>query len=133
MLKGFKEFILRGNFLDLAVGVVVGAAFGSVVNALVKDLLTPLIGIVTQAHNFSNLAFSINGSRFFVGDFINAAIAFLLSMVAVYFFVITPMNTFMAKIKKQPDPATKKCPECLSEIPLVAKRCSHCAQPQPAA
>ena len=129
MLKGFKEFILRGNFLDLAVGVVVGASFGSMVSALVRDLLTPFIGVFTQAHNFSNLGFSIYGSRFLVGEFINAVIAFALSMAAVYFFVITPMNSFMAKIKKQPDPTTKKCPECLSEIPMAAKRCAFCGQP----
>ncbi len=128
MLKGFKEFILRGNFLDLAVGVVIGASFSSVVNALVKDLLTPFIGIFAKADDFSKLSFNVYGSQFLVGELINSLIAFLLAASAIYFFVVVPMNTFMTKVKKQPDPTTKKCPECLSEIPIQAKRCSHCAQ-----
>lgn len=127
-LNGFKEFILRGNVIDLAVGVVMGAAFGTVVSALVKDLLTPFIGAIFKAPNFSGLSFAINGSKFLYGDFINALISFLLISVAIYFFVITPVNMLIAKTRKGPplDPDTKKCPECLSEIPYAAKRCAHC-------
>jgi large conductance mechanosensitive channel len=130
MLKGFKEFILRGNFLDLAVGVVIGAGFSSVVNALVKDLITPLIAAVFKTSDFSSLSFGINGSKFLYGDFINAFISFVLVAAVVYFFVITPMNALMARVKKEPpaDPATKRCPECLSDIPIAAKRCAFCGQ-----
>ncbi len=127
-LKGFKEFILRGNVIDLAVGVVMGAAFGTVVSALVKDLLTPLIGAIFKAPNFSGLSFAVNGSKFLYGDFINALVAFLLVSVSVYFFVITPVNMLTAKMRKGPPagPDTKKCPECLSNIPFDAKRCAFC-------
>ena len=130
MLKGFKEFLLRGNFLDLAVGVVIGAGFSGVVNATVKDLITPLIAAVFKTSDFSNLAFTLNGSRVLYGDFINAVISFVLVAAVVYFFVITPMNALMAKIKKEPpaEPNTKRCPECLSDIPLAAKRCAFCTQ-----
>jgi large conductance mechanosensitive channel len=129
-LKGFKEFILRGNAIDLAVGIVIGAGFSGVVNALVKDLITPIIGAFINTGDFSNLAFTINGSKFAYGDFINALISFVLVAAVVYFFVITPMNILIAKMHKQPpaDPANKKCPECLSEIPIAAKRCAFCAQ-----
>ena len=128
MLKGFKDFILRGNVVDLAVGVVIGAAFGGVVSALVKDVLTPLIGAIAKVPDFSGLVFTINGSKFLYGEFINALIAFLLVAASVYFFVVTPMNALLAKVKKDPvvNPTTKKCPECMSEIPLAAKRCAHC-------
>ena len=128
MLKGFKEFVLRGNVVDLAVGVVMGAAFGTVVAALVKDLLTPLVSAVAKIPNFSGLQFSLNGSQFMYGDFINALIAFLLVAVAVYFFVVLPMNSLLERMKKAPpaDPSDKKCPECLSTIPLAAKRCAFC-------
>ena len=132
MLSGFKQFILRGSVVDLAVGVVVGAAFGSVVTALTKDLLTPLIAALVGKPDFSAIKFTINGSVFPVGDFINAVISFLLIAVAVYFFVVTPINALVARMRKAPapaDPTTKKCPECLSEIPLDAKRCAFCAQP----
>lgn len=130
MLKGFKQFVLRGNVVDLAVGVVIGAAFGTVVTALVKDLITPFIGAIAKTQNFSNLAFSLNGSKFMYGDFINAMISFVLVAASVYFFVVTPMNMLISRMHKEPpaDPTTKKCPECLSEIPLEAKRCSFCTQ-----
>lgn len=130
-LKEFKSFLLRGNVVDLAVGVVVGAAFGTVVSALVKDILTPLIAAIAKVPDFSGLTFTINGSKFLYGDFINALISFLLVAAAVFFFVIKPMNILIAKTKKNPvqvDPTTKKCSECLSEIPLSAKRCAHCTQ-----
>jgi large conductance mechanosensitive channel len=131
MLKGFKEFILRGNVVDLAVGVVMGASFGTIVTALVKDILTPLIGAIAKVPDFSGLVFELNGSKFAYGEFLNALIAFVLVAFAVYFFVIVPMNTLLKRMKKEApaDPTNKKCPECLSEIPLAAKRCSHCAQP----
>jgi large conductance mechanosensitive channel len=132
MLSGFKQFVLRGNVVDLAVGVVIGAAFGAVVTALTKDLLTPLIAAVVGKPDFSAIKFTINGSIFPVGDFINAVVSFVLIAAAVYFFVVTPLNALVARMRKAPapaDPTTKKCPECLSEIPLDAKRCAFCAQP----
>jgi len=128
MLRGFKQFILRGNVVDLAVGVVIGASFGTVVNSLVKDILTPLISALFKAPDFSNLMFTINGSIFMYGNFINAIIAFLIVAIAVYFFVVTPINKLISKTRKEKplDPTTKKCSECLSEIPLEAKKCAHC-------
>jgi len=132
MLSGFKQFILRGNVVDLAVGVVIGAAFGSVVTALTKDLLTPLIAAVVGKPDFSAISFTIGSTVFPIGDFINAAVSFLLIAAAVYFFVVTPINALVARMRKAPapaDPTTKKCPECLSEIPIDARRCAHCAQP----
>ena len=129
MLSGFKQFILRGNVVDLAVGVVIGAAFGSVVTAFTKDLLTPLIGALVGKPDFSSISFMVNGTPFPVGDFINALVSFLLVAAAVYFFVVTPINALIARMRKAPapaDPTTKKCPECLSEIPLEARRCAFC-------
>jgi large conductance mechanosensitive channel len=130
MLKEFKQFLLRGNVVDLAVGVVIGAAFGTVVTALVTDLLTPLIGAVAKVPDFGNLSFTLNGSKFMYGHFVNALISFLLVAAAIFFFVIKPMNFLIAKSRKEAptDPTTKKCRECLSEIPIDARRCSHCAQ-----
>ena len=132
MLSGFKQFILRGNVVDMAVGVVIGAAFATVVSAFTKDLLTPLIAAIVGKPDFSAISFTINGSVFALGDFINAAVAFLLVAAAVYFFVITPVNLLVARTRKAPapaDPTTKKCPECKMEIPIDAKRCAHCTQP----
>jgi large conductance mechanosensitive channel len=132
MLSGFKQFILRGNVVDMAVGVVIGAAFASVASALTKDLLTPLIAALVGKPDFSAISFSMNGSVFALGDFINAAVSFLLVAAAVYFFVVVPVNALLARARKAPvpaDPTTKKCPECLSEIPIEAVRCAHCAQP----
>jgi large conductance mechanosensitive channel len=132
MLSGFKQFILRGNVIDMAVGVVIGAAFGGVVTAFTKDVLTPLIAALVGKPDFSAVSFAIRGTSFPVGDFINAAISFLLIAAAVYFFVVTPVNALVARMHKAPvpaDPTTKKCPECLSEIPIDARRCAHCSQP----
>jgi len=132
MLSGFKQFILRGNVVDMAVGVVVGAAFAGVVGAFTKDLLTPLIAAIVGQPDFSSIHFTVNGSVFALGDFINALISFLLVAAAVYFFVVTPVNMLVARMRKAPapaDPTTKKCPECLSEIPIDARRCAHCGQP----
>jgi large conductance mechanosensitive channel len=129
MLKGFRQFILRGNVLDLAVAVVIGAAFGTVVTALVKDLITPLIAAIVGKPDFSAILFTVNGSKFPIGDFINALISFLLISAAVYFFVVLPVNALLARIHRgeaPPDPSTKKCPECLSEIPIAARRCFQC-------
>ena len=128
MFKGFKQFILRGNVVDLAVGVVIGAAFTSIVNSLVKDLLTPFIAAIFKQPDFSGLFFTINHSKFMVGNFINALISFLIVSTTVYFLVVTPINTLISKSRKEAptDPTTKKCPECLSEIPKDAKRCAFC-------
>ncbi|MBI5139351.1 large conductance mechanosensitive channel protein MscL [Candidatus Nomurabacteria bacterium] len=130
MLQEFKQFLLRGNVVDLAVGVVVGAAFGTIVSALVADLLTPLIAAIAKVPDFSDLSFTINDSKFMYGHFINALISFILVASAVFFFVVKPMNVLIARSRKEPstDPTTKKCKECLSEIPIGAKRCSHCTQ-----
>ena len=131
-MKGFKQFLLRGNVVDLAVGVVVGAAFGSVVTAMVKDLLTPLIAAIVKQPDFSAFSFTLNGSKFLYGEFINAIISFLIIAAAVYYAVVLPMNALVARAnraEKPADPTTKKCPECLSEIPIAAHRCAHCIQP----
>jgi large conductance mechanosensitive channel len=136
MLKEFKEFILRGNLVDLAVAVVIGTAFGAVVQAFVKDLVTPLIAAVGGKPDFAGLAFTINGSRFLYGDFLNVLLAFLIIAAVVFFFVIKPVNLLMARRRVEPatDVATRPCPECLSEIPAPARRCSFCTtQVAPAA
>lgn len=129
-LEGFKNFVLRGNAVDLAVGVVIGASFGTVVTTLVKGLLTPLIGAIAKVPDFSNLYFTLNGSKFLYGELINALISFLLVAFAIYFFVVMPMNMFMEKTSRKKDqkPTHQKCPECLSDIPVDAKRCAHCSQ-----
>jgi len=132
MLSGFKQFILRGNVVDMAVGVVIGAAFGAVVTALTKDLLTPLIAAVVQKPDFSAISFTLNGAVFPIGDFLNVAVSFLLIATAIYFFVVVPVNALISRMRTAPapsDPTTKKCPECLSEIPIQARRCAHCTQP----
>jgi large conductance mechanosensitive channel len=129
MLRGFKEFVLRGNVLDLAVAVVIGGAFGAVVNAMVKDLITPFIGAIVGQPDFSSLVVTVNGSDFLIGDFLNAIVSFLLVAAAIYFFVVTPVNALMARRNRgeaPPDPTTKKCPECLSEVPIAARRCAFC-------
>ena len=131
MFKEFKQFLLRGNVVDLAVGVVIGAAFGGVVSALVSDLLTPLISAVAKLPDFSGIVFTINGSKFLIGHFINSFISFMLVATSVFFFVVKPMNALIARAMKQApaDPTTKRCSECLSEIPIGARRCAYCAQP----
>ncbi len=129
MLKGFRQFVMRGNVIDLAVAVVIGAAFGAVVSALVKDLITPLVAAIAGKPDFSAIQFTVNGSRFLIGDFINAVVSFLLIAAAVYFFVILPVNTVAARLRRggpPPDPTTKTCPECLSTIPIAARRCAFC-------
>jgi large conductance mechanosensitive channel len=128
-MKGFKQFILRGNVLDLAVAVVMGAAFGTVVSSLVKDLLTPIIAAVVGSPDFSRIALDINGSKLLIGEFLNAVIAFAMLAVVVYFFVVLPVNSLMARLNRgeaPPDPTTKKCPECLSDVAIAARRCAFC-------
>ena len=121
--------MLRGNVLDLAVAVVMGAAFGAVITALVKDLITPLIAAIIGKPDFSAIEFTVNGSRFLIGDFLNAVISFLLIGAAVYFFIVLPVNQLLARMRRgeaAPDPTTKKCPECLSDVPIAARRCAFC-------
>lgn len=131
MVKEFKVFLLRGNMVDLAVAVVIGAAFGAVIAALVKDLITPLIAALFGKPDFSTLTFTINNSIFRYGDFFNAIIAFVLVAAAVFFFVVVPVNRLMARSRREPppDPTTQKCPECLSDIPVGARRCAFCTAP----
>lgn len=127
-LGGFKKFILRGNVVDLAVGVVVGAAFANVVQAIVKDLLTPLISALGGRADASGLLVSVGGITFPIGDLINALISFVLIALVVYFVVVLPVNTLMDRYKPQPQPQpTKECPECTNKIPAAARRCPACA------
>ena len=131
-MKEFKQFLLRGNAVDLAVGVVIGAAFGNIVNSMVKGLLTPFIAAVVKQPDFSSISFTIRGSKFLFGDFVNSVVSFVIIAAAVYFAVVLPMNALMAHMQrddKPVQPSTKKCPECLSEIPIDARRCAHCTQP----
>ena len=128
-MSGFKQFLLRGNVVDLAVGVVIGAAFGAVVTAFVKDLLTPFIAALVKQPDFSAMTFTINGSKFLYGDFINAFVSFVIIAAAVYFFVVLPINALIARTRKDPassDPTTKICPQCCNEISIKAKRCGFC-------
>jgi large conductance mechanosensitive channel len=129
MLKGFRQFVFRGNVIDLAVAVVIGAAFGAVVAALVKDLLTPLIAAIFGKPDFSAIAFTVNGSQFLIGEFINAVVSFLLVAAGMYFFVVAPMNAIIERSRRggpPADPTTKKCSECLSDVPIAARRCAFC-------
>jgi large conductance mechanosensitive channel len=135
MAKDFKAFLLRGNVVDLAVGIVIGAAFGAVVTALVQDLVTPIIAAIVGKHDFSTLVFTINGSEFKYGAFLNALLAFVSIATAVFFFVVQPVNALMARRKTGVDveSETRPCGECLSEIPREARKCAFCASPQTAA
>jgi large conductance mechanosensitive channel len=130
MFKGFKQFILRGNVLDLAVAVVIGAAFGAVITSFVSNIITPLIAAIFGKPDFSALTLTINGAVIPYGAFLNALIAFLLIAAAVYFFMVAPMNAWKARAARNAvpaDPTSKKCPECLSEIPVAARRCAFCS------
>ena len=129
MVKEFRDFVLRGNVIDLAVAVVIGAAFGALVTALVEDFITPLIAAIFGEPDFSALEFTINDSVFTYGHFINALITFLTVATAIFFFVVKPMNMLRARMQRPGAPVpdnTKKCPECLSDIPLEARRCAFC-------
>jgi large conductance mechanosensitive channel len=135
MIKGFRDFILRGNVVDLAVAVVIGAAFGAVITAFVTDILTPLVAAIFGQPSFESMTFTINGAHFLYGAFIDAVISFLFIALAVYFVVVVPMNKMSelrARGKAPEDPTTKQCPECLSEIPVAAKKCAYCTSEQPA-
>lgn len=132
-MRGFREFLLRGNVVELAVAVVIGVAFGSVVTAFVKDLVTPLIAAIGGKPDFSSLSFTVNSSRFLYGDFINALVSFVIIAAVVYFFVVLPMNRLTTPRRREPlTPQTRQCPECLSEIPLQARRCAFCTAALPA-
>jgi len=128
MLKDFKTFLLRGNVVDLAVAIVIGVAFAALVTSFVENLITPIIAAIIGKPDFSELTFTINGSVFHYGAFLNALIAFVSIAAAVFFFVVKPINALMARARREPpaDPTTKKCPQCLSEIPIDAKRCAFC-------
>ena len=130
MLKGFRDFILRGNVVDLAIAVVIGAAFTAIVNAMVADIINPLIAAIVHKPDFSALLLNVNGGIIKYGDFLNALISFVIIACVVYFLVLLPVNTLMAKFhpKVVAPPTTKPCPQCLSDIPVAATRCSHCTQ-----
>ena len=129
----FKEFLLRGNVIDLAVAVVLGAAFGSVVNSIVENLMTPLIGAIGGRPDFSEVGFTINGSHFGIGNIVNATLSFVIMAAVIFFFIVKPVNLLIerARVQPPPDPTTKKCPYCLSEIPLAATRCAFCTSELP--
>jgi large conductance mechanosensitive channel len=132
MLKGFRDFILRGNVVDLAVAVILGAAFNKIVGSLVNDVLNPLISATVGKPNFSGFVVHVGSGAVTVGNFLNAVIEFVIVASVVYLAIVLPMNALLARLKKpeaEAEPTTKPCPECLSDIPLAAKRCAHCAQP----
>lgn len=131
MLKGFRDFVLRGNVVDLAVAVVIGAAFTHVINSLVSDIINPLISATVRQPNFSYLVVQINGGKITYGNFINAVIQFIIIAAAIYFFMVVPVQKLLKKFQPQKaePPKTRPCPQCLSDIPLAATRCAHCAQP----
>jgi large conductance mechanosensitive channel len=130
MLKDFRQFLLRGSLVDLAIAVVIGAAFGAVVTALVRDIFTPLIAAIGGQPDFSNLDFTINSSRFAYGDFLNAIISFVVIAAVVFFFVVKPVNALMERMQtSEPvDEETRECPACLSQIPFAARRCAYCTE-----
>ena len=131
MVKGFRDFILRGNVVDLAVAVVIGAAFGAIINSLVSDIINPLMAAIVQKPDFSYLVLDVHGGKIKYGNFLNALIQFLLVAAAIYFFVVLPLGKLLDRFKPVPPapPALRPCPECLSDIPAAAHRCSHCGQP----
>jgi large conductance mechanosensitive channel len=129
MLKGFRDFILRGNVVDLAVAVIIGTAFGAVVTSLTKDIILQFVAAVLKTPDFSTLAFDLHGTPIKYGSFLNATINFVIVAGVIYFFVVLPLNYLLAKVKGPDAVTVKTCGECLSEIPLPAKRCKFCAQP----
>jgi large conductance mechanosensitive channel len=134
VLLGFRGFLLRGNVIDLAVAVIIGVAFGAVINSLVSNILTPIIAMIVGEPSFGGLHFEINGAVFGYGAFLDSLISFLGVAAAIYFFVIVPVERLTTRMRAGqpvPDATTKSCPECLSEIPIAARRCAHCAQPVP--
>lgn len=136
MFKGFREFLLRGNVVDLAVAVIIGAAFTNIVNALVADLITPLIAAFGGQPDFAAITFSINGSQFLIGHFINTLLSFLLIAAILYFLIVAPLNrlaTLRRAPSADPEASTRSCPECLSQIPIAARRCAFCTVELPPA
>jgi large conductance mechanosensitive channel len=131
MVKGFRAFLLRGNVVDLAVAVVIGSAFTAVVTRFVADLVTPLIAAIGGKTDFAGIYFTVNHSRFLVGDFVNAVVSFLVVSAIIYFGVVRPMQRLMPKPSVEAAPSTRECAECLSSIPVLARRCAFCQQPQP--
>ena len=131
MLKGFRDFVLRGNVVDLAVAVVIGAAFTHVINSLVSDIINPLISAIVGQPNFSYLVATVNGGKITYGNFVNAVIQFIIIAAAIYFFMVVPVQKLLKKFQPQKaePPKTRPCPQCLSDIPLAATRCAHCGQP----
>jgi large conductance mechanosensitive channel len=132
MLKGFRDFVLRGNVVDLAVAVILGAAFNAIVTSLVGDVLNPLIAATIGKPDFSSVVLHVGGGQIKVGNFFNAIVSFLIVAFVVYFAIVLPMNTVMARMKRgetPPPPSTKACPQCLSQIPIAAKRCAFCTEP----
>ena len=129
MLKGFRDFILRGNVIDLAVAVIIGAAFSAITNSLVTDIFNPLLAAVVGKPDFSALTLTVHGGVIKYGDFLNALISFLLMAAVVYFFIVLPMQKLLARLNGPAAVTTRPCPQCLSEIPLAATRCKFCAQP----
>lgn len=129
MIKGFREFVLRGNVIDLAVAVIIGVAFTAIVNSLVSNIITPLIAALVGKPDFSALTLSVNGGVIKYGDFLNSVVSFLLIASVVYFFIVLPMNFLLEKVRGPAADAVKPCIECLSMIPLTARRCKFCAQP----
>jgi large conductance mechanosensitive channel len=131
LIDEFKAFLMRGNVVELAVAVIIGVAFGAVVNSLVTDLITPLIAAIVGEPSFTGLTFEIGDAEFFYGNFLDTLFTFITVAAAVFFFVVVPYNRFVAMMRKEqsPDPTSRKCPECLSEIPAEAKRCAFCTTP----
>jgi large conductance mechanosensitive channel len=126
MLKGFRDFIVRGNVIDLAVAVVIGAAFNSLVTSFTENLLTPLLAAIGGQPDFGAIAFTVNGSVFGIGAFLDALISFLLIAAVIYFLIVSPMNRMLDRVRPPAGPSTRECPECLSAIPLGARRCAFC-------
>ena len=130
-MKGFRDFITRGNLIDLAVAVVIGTAFTAIVTAIVKDLITPLIGAIWQTKNFENWTFKLHGSTFGIGDFLNAVLTFAIIAAVVYFLIVAPMARFLTWRQRNVEATTRDCPECLSTIPIAASRCMYCTSQVP--
>jgi large conductance mechanosensitive channel len=125
-VKGFREFLTRGNLLELAVAVIIGTAFTAVVTAIVKDLITPLIAAIWKQPNFSTLTFTVHGSKFLYGDFINALLTFVIIAAVVYFLIVLPMAKLIMRMERNKEATERDCPECLSSIPVAATRCKYC-------
>jgi large conductance mechanosensitive channel len=134
MVKGFRDFLLRGNVVDLAVAVVIGAAFSAIVASLVADLINPLLAAIVGKPDFSAFVLTLHGGKIKYGNFMNSVITFILNASAVYFLFVLPFSALLKRFVPAPvAPATKACPECLSDVPLAARRCKFCGQPVPAA